>query len=154
VIPAPPHNFRQVHAHDKPRRLVGWLDDGSPILERPTDDLETFSIVPAPAGWYVLQWYDGDDELDEERICRTAIIAWRVCLWSGLSHDGKVLSATSTLPITADCADWSEMDHWVLGPDDLVYRLDYSPQMFDQWVAWQKRQLAEKRREKPELKAA
>jgi hypothetical protein len=82
------------------------LDDGTPVFERENEDLETITIVPAPAGWYVLQWWgDDDDTPDEERLCKTAIVAWKVTVTSGVSHMGKKISSTWTAPITADCTD-------------------------------------------------
>jgi hypothetical protein len=155
MIPAPPHNFQQPPVGGHVKRVLGWLDDGAPVFERTNEDLETFHILPAPAGWYALQWYDGDDAPDEERICKTAVVAWKVTVMSSISHFGKVIGSTWTTPITADCTDWGEMDHSVLGPDGIVYRYEEVPQPFEKWLEAKKQELAEKqRREKLDLKVA
>jgi hypothetical protein len=149
MLSAPPHNFRQIRAGDRAKRLLGWLDDGSPILEHPTDDLETFHVIPAQTGWFTLHWFD-DGADDEDCLCRVAIIAWRVSMTSGLTHDGKILQTSWSTPIVADNCDVDALD--ILGPDGLVYRFDYSPQPFGQWLEGKKQERAA-RREKPELKA-
>jgi hypothetical protein len=141
VIPAPPHQFRQIVVGQPPRRLLGWLDDGSPILEYPTDDLETFSIVPAQPGWYTLQGDRSDS--GELHICKTAIVAWKISVTSNISHFGKVIGSTWTTPITADSTDWSEMEHSVLGPDGTVHRFERDPQPYEEWLAAKKQQTNE-----------
>jgi hypothetical protein len=153
MIPAPPHNFRQRFAGERPKRLLGWCGDGSAVLEHPTDDLETFHIVPAQPGWFVLTWWADADAPDDERVGKTAIVAWKISITSSVSYADNPWTASWTLPVTADCCDWREMPHWVLGPDGLVYRFDEVPQPFERWLEWQQKQLTEKR-EKPELKVA
>jgi hypothetical protein len=102
----------------------------------------------------VHKWWDDDDTPDEERLCRTAIVAWKISITSSITYADKPWTASWTTPITADCSDWSEMEHWVLGPDGMVYRPDEVPVPFGQWLEWKKRQLAEKRQSVTDQKAA
>ena len=52
MIPGPAHNFQRSPIGERMKRVLGWLDDGSPVFERANEDLETFHILPAPAGWF------------------------------------------------------------------------------------------------------
>jgi hypothetical protein len=141
VIPAPSHQFRRIVAGQPLRRLLGWLDDGSPILEHPTDHVETFHILPAQPGWHTLQWGRGDN--GELEICKTAIIAWKITTTSGISHLGEVIRSTWTTPIVADSTDMDELNHVLLSPDNIVHQFETDPQLYEEWLAAKKQQTHE-----------
>jgi hypothetical protein len=122
------------------KRVLGWLDDGSAIFERETRDLETFSFLPAQPGWCTLQWYRGDDR--ELHTCKTAIVAWKICTMSGVTHGGEPFVSTWTTPVVADSTDVDKLDYAVLGPDGLVYVYEQEPQPFGAWLEAKNQQTA------------
>jgi hypothetical protein len=91
---------------------------------------------------------------DDARLCKNAIIAWKIRTMSGLTHMGKVMTSTWTTPIVADSTDMDELDYVILSPDNIVHKFETEPQPFTKWLEGKKQQLAEKRREKPDLKIA
>jgi hypothetical protein len=153
MIPAPAHNFQRSGQHLK--RLLGWLDNGDPVFERVSNNLETIHFLTAEPGWQVIQWCDEPGLSDEERMCRTAVIAWKIFEMSGLTYgDPTVVRTTWALPVTGDQLSWEHEHFWLLGPDGVVYQSEEVPLPFEQWLERRKQQLAEKQPEKPELKAA
>jgi hypothetical protein len=148
MIPAPPHNFQRSGRHLK--RLLGWLDNGDPVFERETTSLETFHFLTAEPGWFVIQWCNGPDLSDEQRMCRTSVIAWKISDHSSLTYgrDPTVVRSTWSLPVTADNFDWEQQRFWLLGPDGTVYQSGEIPVPFEKWLEREKQRTAEKRPEK------
>src|SRR5262249_38425673 len=81
VIPAPPHNYRYCRTWKKMKRLLGWLDDGTPVLESGDESFETVEVLPAQPGWFVLQAFAGKN--GEPDIYKIAVVAWQLRTMSG-----------------------------------------------------------------------
>jgi hypothetical protein len=144
VIPAPAHNFQRSGRHLK--RLLGWLDNGDPVFERENNSLDTIHFLTAEPGWFVIHWCDEPDLSDEQRMCRTAVIAWKISEHSSLTYgnDPTITRSSWSLPLTADQMDWEHERFWLLGPDQVVYQSEECPQPFEKWLEQRKQQLAEK----------
>jgi hypothetical protein len=132
------------------KRLIGWLDDGTPLLDYLADDgltdLDTIHFLPTSPGWYVLYWCDDDSVPDEARVWRSPVVAWRITEFSG-THNGEILRSTAVRAVSVEGIDWDETNYWLLGPDQQVSRTGIGPVPYEKWLEQRKQQLAEKQPE-------